>query len=122
MRDIKFRVWDKKEKKMHYPKDEDYGSDYVAMDLEGHQVGAGDSPANWMNVGTDVELMQYTGLKDSNGVEIYEGDILELDKENNIYSHTYRLKVSYKLNGFNFQPSCKWEVIGNIYENKELLK
>ena len=80
-----------------------------------------------------VVLMQYTGLKDKNGKEIYEGDIWEYDQ---------RYKVIWKDSGFavdgemwisfagNLNVSLGWfsemadngEVIGNIYENPELVE
>ena len=67
-----------------------------------------------------AELMQFTGLKDKNGKEIYEGDIIELAKESSVYDYPYRLLVEWQDNGFNFQSKCSWYVIGNIYENPEL--
>ncbi len=78
------------------------------------------------------KVMQYTGLKDKNGIEIYEGDIIK-------YSHNYTgeimREVVFKYGSYGIEGTTKGthiifgnileserEVIGNIYKNPELLK
>ena len=84
---------------------------------------------------SQFNIMQYTGLKDKNGVEIYEGDIVRSGKEYNYYtglnSEIYGGRLyEIKNNGWRFyiEPHSLYdidfkdlEVIGNIYENPKLI-
>lgn len=90
----------------------------------------------WKNQGQDIEIvMQFTGLKDKNSVEIYEGDILEYpDLNKGVYLFKEQPKrrgvmkwheqeAAFKIPGTGFRINTeRVEVIGNIYENPELME
>lgn len=139
-REIKFRAWDKDEKRML----EVYRIGFDGP-IDGAQVycylddrGAKGSKECFCD-GDGLTLEQFTGLKDRNGQEIYEGDILAW--HSNIYrKHDWVGLVLYRGAGFAVQESDKsysspdWletacnkdaniiEVVGNIHENPELLE
>ena len=113
MREIKFRAWDKKEEKMIF----------------NFQNRAEFSVVTVLGVIGDSQqiLMQYTGLKDNNDKEIYEGDMVLFNKglEGGFVKtikwdfqalHNLKTQINY------YSQDCTAEVIGNIYENPELVK
>lgn len=109
-REIKFRVWDKIKKIICETKTlkEFALADVFELELAEKQ---------WDN----LELMQFTGLKDKNGKEIYEGDILE-SPISDLVSENEKFVVEY-VNGFfaRFRQYDESVIIGNIHENPELL-
>ena len=130
---IKFRAWDKSKKWMVYDVQDAY--DGLWSEKNSDEVNDYYGYVSTFQSFTDEEIfnfMQYTGLKDKNGVEIYEGDILLghcVYPECNIFESKLIGEVyyssrgtwdcySYILGGFNEQV----EVIGNIYENADLLE
>jgi uncharacterized phage protein (TIGR01671 family) len=143
MREIKFRVWDKKNNKY-------YKSIWNLMFLTGgvsflwDDYENSDGETMITNLPKDdYELMQYTSLKDKNGKEIYEGDIIkfnwfyygetEIEElkvgvvvwEKNTTGFSFKAKDNdnnYPFILLNFDSESDIEVIGNIYENSELIK
>lgn len=107
-REIKFRIWSFLDKAFHHFELQDYPSGIA---------------------GGVSEPQQFTGLKDKNGKEIYEGDILhfEFGGENWIGQVAWKYPLGIELvNGGGWVSLSHAEkfskVIGNIHENKELIK
>lgn len=134
-RPIKFRAWDTKELRWL---DQENPHDFIIMPEDGGVVELGSSyGVPTVSLRKSAILMQYTGLKDKNGVEIYEGDIMRGDDnyEPEIYGefnvHQVRFgemvdtRYGWYLEDYRAAMSRstfeEFEVIGNIYENPELL-
>lgn len=138
-REIKFRIWCEKKKKMYEP----FGlAEYMSYN---EQAQDDMQPAGSEN----RHLLQYTGLKDKNGKEIYEGDIIhriyietitEKNKKDaeNYYKRKFKMgekfddgfisEVKWIKNGWSFGKVGMFEsdfkdiiIIGNTYENPELI-
>ena len=105
MREIKFRSFSKKVKGMVL-------TEYATF-LKDDEL----------NVYDDCELMQFTGLLDKNGVDIYEGDVVDYDFE--LGAITYEnIMASFCFGGnqFDIAEAKYMKVIGNIYEHPHLLE
>ena len=119
----KFRAWLKKEQKM------DNDVDHISW-LEDELYCIGDG-ITYMVSAEDLVLMQSTGLLDKYGKKIFEGDIVKMSKD--VYSEpTYYEVVRHRGGAYRLeskQHGCElWlrhtdcEVVGNVYENQELLE
>jgi uncharacterized phage protein (TIGR01671 family) len=113
MREIKFRGWDKEFKGYVY-------TDFFEDDMFRSAVG------NFFKNSSFSILEQYTGLKDKNGREIYEGDVIAV-KLNNIKNHEVD-KIAFDNGCYTWRDYVlcyvkhEADIIGNIHENPELLE
>jgi uncharacterized phage protein (TIGR01671 family) len=108
MRDIKFRAWEAVNRQMNYdPR-------FIAWESA---AGMPLYAINRANKEPDVVLMEYTGLQDKNGKDIYEGDILK-GSNGGLVKCEDALRALYS----SADIARQLEVVGNIYENPDLLK
>lgn len=132
----RYRTWIKTEKRMFF------SDDILAIDYENEEIvtqqvyfenGLPDDRDIYCYKTDEIELMQSTGLKDKNGKEIFEGDILDykgrkaLVRWHGSYaSFIYRFVDELQKRNTEWKPLylayMKCEIIGNIYENPELLE
>lgn len=140
MRDIKFRAWDEINKIMHYR------FEFIRSGIETNdwiifksdkQTLKKDEVFNNPYFQQQLKIMQYTGLKDKNGIEIYEGDICEIEYSKESQREAFckngigfieyldgSFWINNKYDKFSIiiDSSEKLKVIGNIYENPKLLE
>lgn len=125
----KFRAWDEDHKYMEYT-DKNL---VVCFSDEGAEVTDHTTFSHSCTSMQNYELMQSTGLKDKNGTEIYEGDIVQhSEKPNPWFSYPFEVIQArtgeWRLDNFRcgtvlaFSNQDELEVLGNIYENPELLE
>ena len=133
MRGIKFRAYDKECNRMVFQHDMNAAlenKEYLfSLNEEGVELLHYDEDYS-AYVKCEAELMQYTGLKDKNGKEIYEGDIVKFRNKyisKVEYSNAQGFIIRFKQAGLYhciniFSTDSEIEVIGNIYENEDLLE
>lgn len=134
MREIKFRQWKALEEKMTRPFDlldfaGDQDSEYGNFDFSPELTEKDIAPFQRTDGVTPSPLMQFTGLLDKNGKEIYEGDIIKIrDIAVEVYwdEGTAAFRLTFpespgRLYLGHYDKNLV-EIIGNIYENPELLK
>lgn len=121
MRKIKFRAWDKENEKM---------MKVSSLHLENKEISVKENGT--FHLFRMQDLMQYTGVKDKNGKEIYENDLISCNKHKNIvvffeggcfkvkYLRNSTTTITCALNSFLEKYKCK--ISGNIYEHPKLLE
>lgn len=148
-RELKFRAWDELKKIMHH--DFQYinsgeskdGSDWIVFKSDLQPLNENPHPFENPHFEQQLKIMQYTGLKDKNGKEIYEGDILNIQVPlGGFWGNTPNRKIAKVI----YEPECggyiaQWEysknqhhalldcdlvfdaeVMGNLYEKPELIQ
>jgi len=122
-REIKFRAWDKNRKIIVDV--EHLGKSAIGYKFNTRKGNITTTHYKSKSRGY-FNLMQYTGLKDKNGKEIYEGDIVRTalgHPQVIVWSDMYAAFVAEYPNGDRpYRVDCTDEVIGNIHENPELLE
>ena len=110
MREIKFRAWDKQNKRM--------------LSWKEIQTIEKDWSFRLVKVFSDKKytLTQYTNLKDRNGNEIYEGDVVKTPIGTGMVFERLGCWFVEHLKELGYFPSHELEIVGNIYENPELVK
>ena len=111
MRDLEFRVWK-------------VDIQVMSDDFDLHELDCGLLIHQSISIGPNDVVLQYTGLKDKNGVKIFEGDIVNMPIDGEFYKTEIAFTVDRDFNGWEITDQHVEdgaEVVGNIYQNKELL-
>jgi len=130
-REIKFRAWDKENNKMHYDVQDISGMNTVADFASFERIlnSPMENEYGWIDEFKRFQVMQHIGIEDKNKKEIYERDIVKIDGQQELFAVVwvcdtarFGLQSKTQLLYFEFGLGSKIEVIGNIYENSDLLK
>jgi uncharacterized phage protein (TIGR01671 family) len=119
MRDLKIRAWSKVEQKMLHVSSLHFVGDSTVKEVGTFELCCD----SYLNDKSGMVLMQFTGLHDKNGKEIYEGDVVDIEGE--ICEVKYNAPRFAAYNSQRYEWNIEYqgvEVIGNIYENGDLLK
>lgn len=129
MREIRFRAWHKERNKMLDVFGINFRTPATAQVLN-------DEYNHYEELLSCVELMQFTGLKDCNGVDIYEGDIVHIDYFGyrpspfnvdsfagvvKLINGSFVVEKNSAIGDFLFQETALVKVLGNIHQNQELI-
>ena len=132
MREHKYRAWHKQERKMYEVSVIHFGVQYGMAPSDSANLVLLCDKSQYYHEGQEVDLIEYTGLKDVAGKEIYECDILGIENASAKVVY-WELPPEFGLDfSHNEDEWCEdWnlcddharmEIIGNIYENPELLE
>jgi len=127
MREIKFRGWHNKKKEMFSP--EEMGRDQLTIMPDGRGFINVHGSSTRLSSFPDMIPMQYTGLKDTDGVDIYEGDYVRCSLAEGVVKYwnsqgSFRIdypKGSIAFPMLHFNSCSDYKIIGNIYQNPELI-
>jgi len=129
MRDIKFRAWDEGNKIMHYDfefiRSGGENNDWIVFKSDKQKLDdkiAATSPLDNPYFQQQLKIMQYTGLKDKNSKEIYEGDFCSHENKVRLVSVQAGCWFLGRVDVLGYIKTALLEIIGNIYENSELLE
>lgn len=124
MREFKIKAWLKKEKKMVAIIGIDFNYEYIRYTEDSNLFNENYKTAEFK----DIELLQFTGLKDNGGQELYEADVIKFndgiddiyglisyDDENGAYRVSYE-NITEHLS----EREGDFEIVGNIFENPDL--
>lgn len=124
MKELKIKAWLKKEKKMVSIIGIDFNYEYIRYTEDDNLFNSDYKVAEFK----DIELLQFTGLKDNGGQELYEADVIKFnDGVDDIYGlisyddedGTYRVSYENITEHLSYREG-DFEIVGNIFENPDL--
>lgn len=128
MREIKFRAWDENNKIMHndfqFIKSGNEGNDWIVFTSDKQKLSDELHPFQNPHFQKQLLISESIGKKDKNGIDYFVGDIVQTDTIIQYIDYNNELNcygVRQSENSATMSISSNWEVIGNVYQNPELL-